>query len=243
MADFSSSDQAPKLDRPSQLGLLGESRLPFELAALAITSPTLLSAPRGDGHRVVLCPGFGASGDSMWPLRSFLRRLGYHASDWGLGSNGGKVDAYVEALVSEVDHGRLGARSISLVGWSLGGVIARELARARPDAVRQVVTMGTPVIGGPKYTAVGDVFARQENIDLDEFEIEVHRRNLLGLKPPVTAIFSKSDGVVAWRATQDIYNPQTRHVEVVSSHAGLGFNTRVWREIAGALARSGEPAP
>lgn len=230
------SDRPPKLNRPSPFGLIGEARLPFELATLALLSPSLLSAPRGDGHAVVLCPGFGASGDSMWPLRSFLRRLGYDALDWGQGSNGGQVDAYVAALVAEVDAGRFGAEAVSVVGWSLGGVIARELARERPDAVRQIVTMGTPVIGGPKYTAVGDVFARQEQIDLDEFEHEVHRRNLLGLKPPITAIYSKSDGVVAWRATQDIYNPQTRHVEVVSSHAGLGFNARVWREVAGALA-------
>jgi pimeloyl-ACP methyl ester carboxylesterase len=123
-----------------------------------------------------------------------------------------------------------------MIGWSLGGVVARELARRRGELVSEILTMGTPVKGGPKYTAIGSAFASARGIDLDRFEWEVHRRNSIGLTQPITAIYSKLDGVVGWQAAIDSYNPQARNIEVYGSHLGLGVNPRVWNVVARTLA-------
>jgi pimeloyl-ACP methyl ester carboxylesterase len=129
----------------------------------------------------------------------------------------------------------MGAR-VTLIGWSLGGVIVREVARDHPDLVREVITLGTPVVGGPKYTRVGALFASRENVDLDRLEQQMHERNLRPIACPLTCIYSKTDGVVAWRATIDEYNPHARNIHVPGSHLGLAFNPLVWRVIARTLA-------
>jgi len=117
-------------------------------------------------------------------------------------------------------------------------VSAREAARLFEPYVREVITLGTPIIGGPKYTSVGRRFAEMANLDLDAFELEVHQRNTIGIKQPVTSIYSKTDGVVSWRASVDSYNPQAKNIEVNSSHFGLGANGKVWHLIANVLADS-----
>ena len=133
----------------------------------------------------------------------------------------------------------LGGEPVTLIGWSLGGVIAREAARHFESRVREVITLGSPIIGGPKYTAVAGRFANAGGIDLDAFEKEVHERNSRGIGQPVTSIYSKLDGVVDWRASIDSYNRQARNIEVRSSHFGIGGNARVWRLIADILAADG----
>lgn len=223
---------------PRTIFSLLEPRAALEGLGTLASWPALMRAPRGDGRPVVLAPGYGAGDASMYPLYRYLERLGYDVHHWGLGRNRGKVAAYVEQLtarVRELQAQRDGAR-VTLIGWSLGGVVMREIARETPDLVRQVITMGTPVVGGPKYTRVGQKFAERENLDLDAFEIEVHERNLKGIQCPITAIYSKSDGVVAWRAAIDNYNPQARNIRVPGSHLGLGINAIVWRIIAKTLA-------
>ncbi len=130
----------------------------------------------------------------------------------------------------------LNSQPTTLIGWSLGGVIAREVARLYEPLVCEVITLGTPIIGGPKYTAVGKRFADTSNLDLDTFEHEAHDRNSMGIKQPVTSIYSKLDGVVGWQASVDVYNEQTRNIPVLSSHFGIGVNGRVWRLIADTLA-------
>ena len=99
-----------------------------------------------------------------------------------------------------------------------------------------MITLGSPVVGGSKYTAVAG-FYRRQGIDLDAIEAEVEARNRLPLATPVTAIYSRSDGVVAWRACIDPYSPQVDHVEVAATHLGLGFSPRVFEIIAERLAR------
>ena len=96
--------------------------------------------------------------------------------------------------------------------------------------------MGTPLIGGAKYTSVGKLYAIKEGMDLDVFEREVHARNSIGLTQPLTVIYSKSDGVVGWQAARDVYNDQARNIEVRSTHFALGANTKVWDIIANTLA-------
>ncbi len=100
--------------------------------------------------------------------------------------------------------------------------------------------MGTPLIGGPKYTVVANKYARLMDMDLDQYEKEIHAINSQGIQQPVTVIYSKSDGVVGWRASLDPYNPQARNIEVECSHLGMGVNAQVWRIIADTLAAKKE---
>ena len=185
----------------------------------------------------MLLPGYRTDESAMRPLGHYLDYLGYDVYDWGLGRNRGDVDSYVQQIggrVAEV-HSKRDGEPVTLIGWSLGGVIAREAARLHEPYVREVITLGTPIIGGPKYTSVGRRFADSASIDLDEFEKEVHSRNSIGIKQPVTSIYSKLDGVVGWRASIDVYNEQARNIAVYSSHFGIGANGRVWRLIADIL--------
>jgi len=135
----------------------------------------------------------------MRVMESFLRRRGHRVRDWGLGVNNGdarKLRAQLESIVGEsiTAHGE----PVVLVGWSLGGYIAREYAREHPAGVRRIVTLGSPVIGGPRYTATSEWY-RSRGHDLAEMERAVKSRYATPLRVPVTAIYSKRDGIVAWR--------------------------------------------
>lgn len=229
----------PAASRPSRLATLAELRAPLDWVTLLLRAPQLLRAPRGDGRPVMLLPGYGADESSMRPLGRYLGYLGYDVYDWGLGRNLGNVNQYTQSIggrVSEL-YDELNEATVTLIGWSLGGVIARETARLFEPYVREVITLGTPIIGGPKYTAVAERFAGDGKLDLDEFEKEVHARNSIGIKQPITSIYSKLDGVVGWRASIDSYNAHARNIEVYSSHFGIGAHGKVWRLIADTLAR------
>lgn len=126
-------------------------------------------------------------------------------------------------------------RPITLIGWSLGGTIAREVARDLPQAVDRVITMGSPVIGGPKYTAASRIL-RARGLDLDWIEREVERRNERPIQQPITSIYSRSDAIVHWRAAIDHVSPRVRHIEVRAPHIGMGFNPAIWALVLEALA-------
>lgn len=224
------------LSAPSRSKKFFETRVILETLALPPSAPWLLMQPRGDGRQVMLVPGFMTDDWSTWPLRRYLKTLGYSTLPWSLGRNKGQPEVDAERLVEHLDTVRRDDQAITLIGWSLGGVIAREVARLVPDAVREVITMGTPVEGGPKYTFAAQRFSKLYNVELDEFEQHVHEVNSKGITQPLTVIYSKSDGVVGWRAAIDRYNPHARHVCIPSSHVGLGTNPLVWREIAQTLA-------
>src|SRR5918998_641019 len=133
------------LKQPTLVRVLLESRAVLEFGAFAASAPALQLAPKGDGHPVLVLPGLAASDESTRPLRWFLRSRGYHTHGWRLGRNTGPSDRIRKGLRDRVrgiadQHGR----PISLVGWSLGGIYAREIARLAPDAVRQVITLGSP---------------------------------------------------------------------------------------------------
>ncbi len=223
--------------RPKPLSVMGELRVPFEMLAFSPRTRHLINSPKGDGRPVMLMPGYMAGEFSMQPLATYLKILGYSVHQWGLGVNRGDVEADIGRVGERVAdlHSEIGEK-VTVIGWSLGGVIAREVTRMYADSVREVITMGTPIVGGPKYTSVGGFYARMHDIDLDEFEVEVHVRNAEGLEQPATSIYSRSDGIVDWKASVDPYNEHTRHVEVESSHFGLGINPKVWRVIADTLA-------
>ena len=228
----------PSAQMPSRLATLLEIRAPLDWATILFRAPQLLSAPRGDGRPVMLLPGYATDEASMRPLGAYLRYLGYDVYDWGLGRNRGDVDGYIVEVGDRVTKlsADLDGESLTLIGWSLGGVIAREVARLYEPCVREVITLGTPIIGGPKYTAAAKRFSDYAGLDLDDFEKHVHERNSIGIRQPVTSIYSKLDGIVGWQASVDIYNEQARNIEVYSSHFGIGVNGKVWRLIADILA-------
>ena len=133
---------------------------------------------------------------------------------------------------------RKAQHEIPIIGWSLGGFLAREIARERPDVVQRVITLGTPVIGGPKYTVVAHAF-RRRGIDMDAIEAEIEARNRISLRTPVTAIYSRADAIVAWEACIDRATLNIEHIEVRTAHIGFGFCPEVYKIIAQRLAQDG----
>lgn len=222
--------EAPK--SPPFWSVLRETRSLRELPRLAWRLPDLTSQPRGDGEPVLVFPGYGTGDVSTTLLRSYLRWLGYRVGGWSLGVNRGNVPALVPQVTDLTQ--RLAdetGRAVRLVGWSLGGVLAREVARERPASVERVVTLGSPVVGGPKYTAVAGLYVRR-GYDLDAIEAQVAERNRIPIRVPITAIYSRSDAVVAWEACLDRVSPDVEHCEVETTHLGLGFSPDVYRIVA-----------
>lgn len=216
----------PPTIKPPPFGRLAwEAVSGVELGRLLVRSPELLAAPRGDASVAVL-PGYGADDASTLPLRTFLRRLGHQVQGWSLGRNRGDI----EALLPRVTDGvrvlaeRRG-RPVHVIGQSLGGVLARELARNEPDRIAQVITLATPVVGGPSHTRLAFRYTPQERARI---AAAIEARNRIPITVPVTAVFSRRDGIVAWQACIDEHNPQVDHVEVSSSHLGMGLDPAVW---------------
>jgi pimeloyl-ACP methyl ester carboxylesterase len=123
---------------------------------------------------------------------------------------------------------------VVLIGWSLGGYIAREVARELPDQVAQIITFGAPAYGGPKYSRVAGLF-KAKQFDLDWIEESVSKRDRNPIKQPITAIYSKLDGIVSWTAAIDTTSPNVTNIEVSTSHLGMGFSLKVWKIVADAL--------
>lgn len=187
--------------------------------------------PRGR-RTVVVVPGFGTSDGSTVVLRATLRSLGHDVRGWGLGRNGGDVEALLPR-VTEVVTAAATEGPVDLVGWSLGGYLAREVARDRPDCVRQVVTLASPVIGGPKYTAAAGFFRDRLGVDLDDIEAQVEARNETPLTVPVLALYSEADEVVCPAACIDHHSPNVEHRRVNHcKHASFGFNPEVLAMVA-----------
>jgi pimeloyl-ACP methyl ester carboxylesterase len=223
---------------PGTRDTLQELRLPLDVLRWAPAWLTTKARRAGEPRTVILLPGFGTSPRWLVVMESFLRRRGHRVRDWGLGRNTGEAKQLRERLLPVVEESIATHREpVVLIGWSLGGFIAREYAREHPAHVRQVVTLGSPVVGGPRYTATAKWY-RSQGFDLDELEQAVAARYAIPLAVPVTAIYSKRDGVVAWRACIDRWSPNVRHVEVSETHVGLGFSPRVLGIIATELERT-----
>jgi pimeloyl-ACP methyl ester carboxylesterase len=213
---------------------LGIARGLLSMPLLASQWNTL---PRGKGQPVMVLPGYLAGDDSTVVLRMFLRLLGYQCVGWMQGRNHGNL----KKLLPKVDHRvtelqqRFGS-PVHLIGWSFGGVVAREVSRIHPEAVAQILTLGTPVRGGPRYTAFAANY-RKQGLDLQAIEARVAERNAQPLSTPVAAIYSKQDSVVAWTSCFDP-NPHNhvRYVEVNVQHAELVCSPVVFGIIAQQLA-------
>ncbi len=199
----------------------------------------LARAPHGDGHGVVVFPGLSANDGSTLPLRRYLGSLGYATSGWEQGFNFGPRAGVLETARAQVKRAfDEGGRKVSLIGWSLGGVYARELAKELPHMVRGVVTLGTPFAGSHRSTNAWRIY---ELASGRKVERESDNYDLPAAPPvPTTSIYSRSDGIVAWQGSiqkSAAHNPHTENVEVVASHVGLGVNPSAWWAVADRLAQ------
>lgn len=210
----------------------------------AAAGPLLALAPRGDGHRVLVLPGFLADDRSTRPLRWFLRRLGYRVSGWRVGRNLGPTDRIIDGVVERFERLSAKGAPMSLVGWSLGGIYARELARFFPDAVRQVITLGSPIgLTDPRAGNAAGASGLLSPFFSDRVRPGLADRSA-PLPMPSTAIYTRTDGIVAWRSSRQPRGDRAESIEVPGSHCGLGHNPLVLRIIAERLAQpAGEWAP
>lgn len=224
---------------PSPWLMALEWRALWELGAILPAWPLLRQAPVGDGHAVIVFPGLSTSDGSTLPLRGFLENLGYDVSGWNQGFNFGPRAGVLKAALTQIkDTCEATGHTVSLIGWSLGGIYARELAKALPDCVRHVITLGTPFAGTHRSTNAWRLYeltrGRAVHHELTQFDLPT--------APPVptTSIFSRSDGVVAWPASVQSaspLNPNTENLEVIASHLGLGLNPSTWWAVADRLAQ------
>jgi pimeloyl-ACP methyl ester carboxylesterase len=221
------------LRAPSSSRVIREARGLLELPRLLLKFPALARQPRGNGEPVLVLPGYGAGDGSTILLKGYLRLLGYRARGWGLGKNHGAASDSLPRLLRRLGNlSRRSKQKVAIIGWSFGGYLARELARERPDLVRLVITLGTPVVGGPKYTVAAESY-RKRGIDIEAIAAEVELRNRIGkLEVPVVAFYSRVDGLVAWQACIDHQTPNIEHVEVKAAHLGFGFSAEVYKVIA-----------
>ena len=258
------TDDPGKPAPPKRSLLWLESRVALDAARMLapLTLSSIRRAPSPADIQVIVAPGFSSGDSYTLPLRRYLKRNGFLAEGWGLGTNLAgtnlphtqddlserwtfsrrddyRGEAGVPYLIDRfydrvLERHRATGKTIALIGWSLGGYMAREVARDLPDIVRCVITMGSPTVGGPKYTAAAPFFTRN-GMDLDWIEEEIARRESRPIMQPITAIISKTDGIVDWNAAIDRYSPNVTHVEVDAAHLGMGFNPDVWSYVVEAL--------
>jgi pimeloyl-ACP methyl ester carboxylesterase len=228
---------APTIHRPPPRALqLLELRAFGEFWAALALLPLLRRAPRGDGHPVLVLPGLIAGDGSTRLLRAYLGDRGYQAHGWGLGRNRGLrpgIEDRMKALVRRL-HASTG-RKVSLVGWSLGGVYARHLAHQLPDAVRSCIMLGAPIHGHPRSTNAWRLYERASGQSVDDPTLP-----RLAARPPqvpTTAIYSRTDGIVAWQCSVEQRTASSESIEVSGSHCGLGANASVLYAIADRLAQ------
>ncbi len=221
---------------PSLFHFMAEWRAPFEMAASAAVLPWLRQLPRGDGHPVLVLPGLAADDMTTKAMRLFLRDRGYRVYGWKMGRNVGYrpgMRAMLNQRLHYIQHRN--RRKVSLIGWSLGGTYARQMAADMPDAVRQIVTLGTPSQGDPMSGHAWRLYEFLSGQSVDEL-----RKQLADLKPitqPLTAIYSRTDGMVPWQRCRQTPAETVENVEIDSSHYGLGHHPMALYVIADRLAQ------
>lgn len=239
-----SAPDRSRISRPSlALAFTEVPRTLAEMALLPLCAAALSMAPRGKRHPVLVLPGFLTSDTSTAALRCYIGALGYETFPWELGRNLGirSVGETGERILERLmEIHRTSGEKVSLVGWSLGGIIARQMARQATGAVRQVITLGSPFSGDPSATNVTRLYEYLTGDRLNAANIaarlEVENR---GLPVPSTAIFSRQDGITAWENCLDpVEGQRTENIEIYGSHLGLPFNPAALYVIADRLAQT-----
>lgn len=215
--------------------------LPAEAAGFWAIRPLLRRLGAGDQHPVLLLPGFGTDDRSLAPLRWTLRGQGYWAHSWRLGRNVGPTAKIVEGMEQRLldlhaEHGR----TVTLIGQSLGGVYARLLARKHPDAVRQVITLGSPyrMVEGDR-SAAERAWKRVQHLHDGELPLTgLREEDRPPLAVPATSIYSRADGVASWQTCIDVVREHSENIEVRGSHIGMGINPAIVLAILDRLAQA-----
>lgn len=227
--------------RPSTALLMTElPRALGELQAFAHTAPLLHTLPRGDGHPVLVVPGFMGDDRSTAPLRWFLACRGYRAMPWRLGRNLGPTDDVIDGMEEMFGRFTASGRRVSIIGWSLGGIFARELARSHADVVRSVITLGSPFqlhAGERHLTNAGQAYDAISVLHSPRADRFVPAEARPPMPVPTTNIYTRADGVVPWQSCVDVQGDQCENIEIPGSHAGLGHNPVALGLIADRLAQ------
>src|SRR3981189_2240038 len=234
-----SAPAEPRLRPPSLFLMLAEAKSLLEFNASLLLSPLLLRAPKGDGHPVLALPGFLASDLSMAPMRRYLKELGYDTHAWNMGRNLGGVASKRAALrdLLQSIHDQTG-RKVSLIGWSLGGVYARDLALQMSDMVRAVITLGSPFANDIRATSATRLYEALSGEAVDD-NPEIRAAIAGDLPVPATSIYSRTDGIVNWHTCHLKPSETAENIEVyLSSHVGLGFNPAALWAVADRLAQA-----
>jgi pimeloyl-ACP methyl ester carboxylesterase len=206
-------------------------------ASMPLAASWLMSAPHGDGHGVLVLPGLLASDVSTAMMRRFLRRLGYQPLGWNLGRNRGPTERVIDALPRELSAlaGRT-SRPVSVIGWSLGGIYARELARQHPSQVRQVITLGSPfALTDPRQSHADGVYRRRSRLHATG-RMPAPEQVAQPIGVPSTAVYSRRDGIVSWQACIGPETELHENVEVRCAHLGFGTDPATLWLIADRLA-------
>jgi pimeloyl-ACP methyl ester carboxylesterase len=226
--------------RPSLHWFLTEPvRGAMTFGTLPFAVPLLSRAPRGDGHGVLLLPGLMADDLSNQALRAYLTSLGYVTRGWGLGRNIGPTDAVLDGMpVLLQDMAAATGGPVSLVGWSLGGIYARELARDHPHLVRQVITLGSPfALVDPRQSRAEPAFRRRSRRHAHSDRVPGRDQLSRPIPVPSTAIYSRSDGIVHWRACMQEPAADRENIEVACAHLGFGVDPATLWAVADRLAQ------
>ncbi|HQQ63444.1 MAG TPA: alpha/beta hydrolase [Pseudomonadales bacterium] len=234
--------------------LLEAPRAALEISSLGLKHRELLDVPRGDGHPVLVLPGYGAGDAIMYVMRYYLGRWGYDARPWNLGVNFTRsritaidqINAFradmedkVAARIAEIYHET--GQKVSVIGWSLGGIYANSMADRVPEYLRHVITLGAPY-GDPRGTAAWNVLKAVNFSSTPESEQDfdgwLNNDASADRVVKTTVIYSPNDGIVAEAAARLGEHDSVDHVPVNSSHVGFAFNPAVYRIIAETLAQN-----
>jgi pimeloyl-ACP methyl ester carboxylesterase len=237
----------PHAGKPSRLSSMLEVRALIEMASLPYSLPMLMHAPRGDGHPVLLLPGFMGSEASLIALEVFLRNRGYEVETWGLGRNVGFRPGHASALEQKIRYMHYeSGRKVSLVGWSLGGVFALYGAHQASECVRNVITLGSPVTVDASGSASPPLLKALYRLIAHPMGAAAHSmqpraktlRDRKQLPVPMSCLYSLSDGIVPpQEATLEGDPSRHENIRVWGSHTGLGFNPLVLQIVADRLAQ------
>ena len=214
------------------------ARSALDLAGLALTAAWLARSPHGDGHAVLVLPGLLVGDMSTMVLRRFLRGLGYDVQRWELGRNVGPTAEVVARLPSALERLAERAGPVSVIGWSLGGVYARGLAHRHPDLVRQIITLGSPfAIRDGRQSRAHRAFEFERRAHQYPVPFDIPAPRLSEPVPvPSTAVYSRRDGIVDWRACIDPAGALRQNIEVRCSHLGFGHDAATLWVVADRLA-------
>ena len=220
-------------------------RLAWALAELATKWRSLKDTPPGDGRPLLLLPGLANGDASMGAMHRFLRGRGYRTWRWRLGINLGvrSVGGDVERLIARIEqvYAEAGEQPVTLIGVSLGGILARVAAQRRPELVREVVTISSPYAGPPTATNVWRHFEVLTGQKIDDPAASAMLAEAAAPLPmPATSIWSRSDGFVNGSICHEGDRDGARAIEVVSNHIGVHFRPQVLRAVAETLARDGQ---